>query len=55
MPLPAAHAGTGVTTPITLVFNETIPKQQAISRPVEIIWTGGDGVVDLNSLRLCSK
>lgn len=42
-------------TPVTLVFNETIPKQQAVTRPSEIIWTTGDGVVDLNSLRLCKK
>jgi hypothetical protein len=48
-------AGTGVVTPVTLVFSETIPKRQAITRPSEIIWTAGDGVVDLNSLRMCSK
>lgn len=44
-----------MVTPITLVFNETIPKHQAIARPIDIIYTAGDGVVDLNSLRLCKK
>lgn len=48
-------AGTGVVTPETLVFNQTIPRRQAVARPVEIIWTTGDGVVDLNSLRLCKR
>lgn len=42
-------------TPETLVFNETIRPRQAVARPVEIIWTTGDGVVDLNSLRLCKR
>lgn len=35
------------------MFNESVHKQQVMARPYDIIWTAGDGVVDLNSLRLC--
>jgi hypothetical protein len=42
-------------TPTTLMFNETVKPHTAMARPYDILWTAGDGVVDLNSLRLCRK
>ena len=42
-------------TSATLVFNNSIPVRQPITRPYEVITTQGDGVVDIASLRLCSK
>jgi hypothetical protein len=48
-------AGTGVPTSTTLVFNESIPKRAVINRPFSVKNVDGDGVVDLTSLRLCSK
>lgn len=46
---------TSVPTATTLVFNDSVPQRAPITRPFKIVTTEGDGVVDLNSLRLCSK
>ncbi|KAF8055938.1 hypothetical protein HT031_006577 [Scenedesmus sp. PABB004] len=46
---------TAVPTPKTLVFNQSVPERFVMHRPYKIDTTPGDGVVDLASLRLCSK
>ena len=44
-----------MATSATLIFNESVQFGAPITRPYKVLTVPGDGVVDINSLRLCSK
>uniref|UniRef100_A0A383VUA1 Uncharacterized protein n=1 Tax=Tetradesmus obliquus TaxID=3088 RepID=A0A383VUA1_TETOB len=46
---------TSVRTPMTLHFSADIPRHRAMKRPARVTWGAGDGYIDLQTLRRCSK